>query len=246
MSVGSLTIGGTAITTWARHAYITRYASGARRGRNLIIPNRDGEYSAPTKYFTPTDLLLQVAFKRSTTVLENLSDLLAALTDPVGLVTIAGSSTFHGSVQTAVELLREPTPLGADDPSVYTFILRTPSGVWESGGSADSNAGNPPAVTTTGDRPIGDAILTFAAAGYLEHTMSDGTTSRITLESGVPASTIVDCGARTVSKTGTDYDNKLTLTGTNPERWLRMEANLSQTFTSNVSVTVARRDKWAI
>ncbi len=245
MSVESLTIGGTAITVWARHAYITRYASGARRGRNLIIPNRDGEYSAATKYFTPTDLLLQVAMLRSPTVLENLSGLLAALTDPIGLVTIAGSSTFHGSVRTAVELLREPAPLGADDPSVYNFILRTPSGVWEDA-SADSNAGNPPSVTTTGDRPIGDAILTFAGAGYLEHTMSDATTSRITLESGVPASTVVDCGLRTVTQGGNDYDNKLTLTGTNPERWLRMEANLVQTFTSNVSVTVSRRDKWAI
>lgn len=244
MSFDTITVGGTAISTWTRHARLIKYASGSRRGRNLIIPHRDGESAAKTKTFTPTDLILQVAMLRSPTVLENLSGLLAAFTDPVGLVTLGATGTFHGVVRSQVELLQEPTPI-ADDPSIFNFILRNPKGAWEDA-SESSNTANPPVVTTTGDRPVGDAIITFSAAGFLEHTMSDGTTSRITLESGVPASTIVDCGLRTITQGGSDYDNKLTLTGTDPERWLRMEANLAQTFTSNVSITVAWRNKWAI
>ena len=244
MSVGSLSVAGTAISTWARHSRLLDYASGSRRGKNLIIPHRDGEYAAATKWNTHTDIMLEVFFSRSPTTLENVSGFLAALTDPVNLVTLAGSSTFHGSIQASVELMAEPTVL-PDDPSVYRFRLRNPKGVWEDA-SATTNAGNPPSITTTGDRPVDDAILDFAGAGFLEHTASDGTTSRITLESGVPANTLVDCGARTVSKTGTNYDNLLTLTGTDPERWLRMEANLAQSFTSDVSVSVEWRDKWAV
>ncbi len=246
MSVGSLTIAGTAISTWARHSRLLDYASGSRRGKNLIIPHRDGEYADATKWFTKTDLMLEVAFSRSPTTLENVSGFLAALTDPVNLVTLAGSSTFHGSIQTAVELMAEPTVLPAD-PSVYRFRLRNPKGVWEDV-SATVNAGNPPSITTTGDRPVDDMALSFThvngVASFLEHTDSNSVTSRITIDSGGTTGTyVVDLGARTVKRSGADQDAFLTV---DQPWWMRFEPNLAQSFTSNVSVSVSWRDKWAV
>jgi len=171
--------------------------------------------------------------------------LLAALKPPAGLVTIGGTSPLAGSVQTAVELLSDPE--ATRNPHMFVFPLRSPNGAWEDA-AATSPSGNPPAVTTTGDMPIDDFTLTFthvnATASYLEHTDSNSVVSRVTIDSGGPTGTyIVDCGNRTVTRGGANQDAYLTVT---QPWWMRFEPNLAQSFTSNVSVTVAYRDKWSI
>ena len=247
MSFGSITVAGTAITTWTGHSRLLKYGSGSRRGRNHLIPFRDGEHSDPVKWNTPTDLLLEVQLLHTpNTHLEYLSGLLAALTDPINLVTLGATGTFHGAVQAAVELMSEPI-MSPSDPSMWTFRLHCPKGVWEDA-SASSNAGNPPAVTTTGDRPIDDMILTFphvnATASYLNHTDSNSVQSRITIDAAAPTgSYVVDCGARTVLVGAAANDAYLTIT---QPWWMRFEPNLAQTFASTVSVTVSWRDKWSI
>ena len=244
MALTSITVAGTAISTVADEARLMRYGSGAKRGKNFIIPYRDGEYSPSDKLFSGSNLLLEVFLTTTPSPEENLSDLLALIQDPNDLVIITGTTPFHGIIRAEVELLREPA-LTRDTPNVYLFPLRVPKGAWEAN-SAASNAGDPPALTTDGDRPIHDALLTFAGAGHLEHTDSKSRIRRITLESGVPASTVVDLGNRTVTQGGNNFENLITITGAQPSWWMRFEPNLAQTFTSNVSVTISSRDKWSI
>ena len=243
MGMTAITVAGTALSTLSDNVRLIKYGSGAKRGRNFTISHRAGAYAVQEKWFGPTDHLLEVALSASPSREENLSDLLGLFHDPTGTVTIAGTYTGPGSIQAQVEVIADPVP--ATNPNIYVVPLHNPKGVWEDV-SASSNAGNPPSVTTTGDFPVDDMTLTFAAAGFLEHTQSDGSTSRITLESGVPASTVVDCRLRTVTESGSNHDSLITLTGTNPERWMRFEPNTVQSFTSNVSVTVSWRDKWRI
>jgi hypothetical protein len=247
MSFDTITVGGTAISTWAGHARLLKFASGSQRGKNLLIPFRDGEHSKPLKWNTPTTVVLQVQLLHTpNTHLEYLSGLLAALSDPLNLVTLGATGTFHGAVQAKVELMAEPT-MSPADPSVWTFRLRNPKGVWEDV-TATTNAGNPPAITTTGDRPVDDMEMTFthvnATASYLEHTDSNSVVSRVTIDSGAATgSYVVDCGARTVLVGATANDAYLTVT---QPWWMRFEPNLAQSFTSSVSVSVVWRNKWAI
>jgi hypothetical protein len=243
MSFSAITVGGTAISTWTRHARLLKYGSGAKRGTNYQIAGRQAEHSATMKWHTPTDVLLEVALLRSPTVLANLSGLLAKLDGASGLVTVGATSTFHGGVQAKVELLAEPYPV-SEDPSVYVFTLHNPAGVWEDATPSNAAAATPPVVVTSGDRPIDDMVLTFSGPGYLEHTNGASEVARITIDAGAGAGTyIVDCGARTVQKAAADQDAYLTLT---QDYWMRFDAGGAQALTSDVNVEVDWRDKWAI
>jgi hypothetical protein len=243
MSVTSITVGGTAISTWTNNARLTRRGAGSKRGRNFLIPYRHGEYSNPDKWFKATDVMLEVNIKNNRET--NLSALLAALSDPAGLVTLGGTNSLAGAMQVDVELLAEPRQTRS--PSMFVFALRAPAGMWEDA-SASSDAGNPPTVVTTGDRPMDDMILTFphvtATGSFLEHTDSNSVVSRVTVDAAAPTATyVVDCGARTIIESAADQDAFLTVT---QPWWMRFEPNLAQSFTSNVSVTVEWRDKWAV
>ncbi len=244
MSVTSITVGGTAISTWTTTARLVRRGAGSKRGRNFLIPYRHGEYSNPDKWFKPTDVMLETTISNNRET--NLSALLAALSDPAGLVTLTGVNSLAGTMRVDVELLAEPRQ-SRRSPHLFLFALRAPAGAWEDN-AASSNAGNPPSVTTTGDRPIDDQLLTFThvngVGSFLEHTDSNSVVSRVTIDSGGTTGTyIVDCGARTVTRASADQDAFLTVT---QPWWMRFEPNLAQSFTSNVSVTVEWRDKWAV
>lgn len=242
MAVESLTVGGTTIGTWARNARILKYMSGARRGANYTVPQRDGELSDPVKWFTATDIMLEVAFKRTPSVEENMAGLLRKLAPSHSLVTIAGNSPFHGDVQCHVELLGEPSP-HAQDPTVYIFQLRNPKGVWEAV-TATTASGDPPSVTVSGDRPVDDMVFTFSSTGNVTHTDSLGVVSTLTLTTGAAANTVVDVGNRTVqTSTGGAQDNRLTVT---QPYWMRWEANSTQTINSTGLSKVVFRNKWAI
>ena len=243
MSFTAITVGGTAISTWTDTARLLRRGAGSKRGRNFKVPYRHGEYSNPDKWFKAIDVLLEVTIANNRET--NLSALLAALSDPAGLVTLTGSNSLAGTVRTDIELLTEPRQTRS--PDMFVFSLRASAGAWEDN-AATSNAGNPPSVTTTGDRPIDDMILTFphvtATGSFLEHTDSNSVVSRVTIDAAAATGTyIVDCGARTVQRASADQDAFLTVT---QPWWMRFEPNLAQSFTSNVSVTAEWRDKWAI
>lgn len=240
MALGSFTIDGTTIGTWARNARILKYMSGSRRGRNFQIPYRDGEYSDPIKWYTPTDIFLEVSFKWDDPD-SNFSGFLDAISPSHSLVTLGASDTFHGSVQAKVELLGEPNP-HAQDPTSYIFQLRNPKGVWEDA-TATTASGDPPSVTTTGDRPIDDMVFHFNTTGNVAHVDSLGTTSKLTLTAGASTGVVVDCGARTVKNGSTFEDAYLTVT---QPYWMRWEANSTQNISSTGLSKVVYRNKYAI
>ena len=242
MALTNITVAGTTIGTWARNARILKYMSGARRGRNFIIPNREGEYSDPVKWYTPTDVFLEVSFKWQPSPEENMSKLLEVLSPSHSLVTVSGQTVFHSTVQADLELLSEPNP-HAQDPTTYIFQLRNPKGVWEDA-TATTSAGDPPTVTTDGDRPVDDMVFTFNTTGNVSHTDSLGTISTLTLTTGASTGSVVDVGARTVqTSTGGNQDNRLTVT---QPYWMRWEAGKSITLTSTGLNKVVWRNKWAI
>jgi len=110
--------------------------------------------------------------------------------------------------------------------------------------AASQAIGNPPSVTTGGDRPVGDATITFSAPGYLEHTDSLSQVSRLTVDAGAGAGIyIVDCGIpRTIKKAGANQDRWLTVT---QPWWMKFQPGVAQSFTSDVSITVDWRNKWS-
>lgn len=236
-----ITVGGTALSTVFASSRFLKYTSGIRRGDNLLIPSQHGTYYVQDKYFDESDVLIEVTLPMTTTATaaEALSDMAALLSDQ-DLVVVSQVDPHRGSIRARVELVTDPVP--TQNNLTYLFGLRNPSGFWEDV-TASQAVGNPPSVTTGGDRPISDMILTFSNTGYLEHTDSLGQVARVTIDAGAGAGTyIVDCGARTVKKAGADQDAFLTVT---QPYWMKFQPGVAQSFTSSVSVTVDWRDKWA-
>lgn len=240
MALTNFTIDGTTVGTWARNVRLLKYMSGARRGRNFQIPYREGEYSNPTKWSSATQIMLEVAFKRDDPA-QHMSDFIKAVSPPASLVTLAGSNTAYGTVQCSVELMSEPSP-HVQDPTVYIFQFRNPSGVWADA-TATTTTGDPPSVTTSGDRPIDDMVFTFASTGNVSHTLS-GVTATLTLTTGASTGVVVDCGARTVvTSTGGAQDAYLTIT---QPYWMRWAPGSTQAISSTGLTKVVYRNKWAI
>jgi hypothetical protein len=237
----AISVGGTALSTLVEASRFLKYTSGQRRGNNIEIPSMHGTYYVSDKYFTENDVLLEVFLPSDTTdaAAEALSAL-AELFSSQSLVVVQQTDPDRGSIRARVELVTDPS--STQNPFVYLFGLRNPSGFWEDV-SASQAIGNPPSVTTLGDRPISDMILTFAGTGYLEHTDPLGQVARITIDAAAGAGTyVVDCGARTVKKAGVDQDAFLTLT---QPWWMKFQPGAAQSLTSTVSVTVDWRNKWS-
>ncbi len=245
MALTAITIEGTPASTYARNVKLVGYGAGSKRGRNLVIPHRDGEYSQPAKWFGGADLMLEVMLKTVPSPEENLSGLLALFHRQVGTATIAGTHPFAGSVQTEIEMLRSPRQDGGN-PNLYRFLLRNAKGTWESvtATTTTGSTGTPAAFTTSGDRPIDSFSLRFDATGFIEHTDSLGDTSRLTLTAGASTGTTVDMGNRTVlTTTGGAADNFLTVT---QPYWMRLEPNSTQAVTASTPHTFTWRSQWAI
>lgn len=237
----AVTVGGTALSTLVDHARFMKYTSGQRRGSNIELPSKHGTLFVPDKYFSESDVLIEVFLPSNTTDAgaQALSDLALLLSDQ-DLVTVTQDDPHRGTIRARVELVTDPVP--TQNEFVYLFGLRNPSGFWEDN-VADTAVGNPPSVTTSGDRPIDDMTLTFSGPGYLEHTDSLGQVSRVTIDAGAGAGTyIVDVGAKTVTKGGADQDAYLTVT---QPWWMKFQPGVAQSLTSSVSVTVDWRNKWS-
>lgn len=241
----AISVGGTAIDTIVDHARFVKYTSGMRRGNNLVIPYKHGEYSVPDKYFERSSVMLEVFLPSGThdAAAQALSDL-ALLLSSQSLVAIQQTDPHRGWIRAMAELITDPVE--TQNQLVYLFGLNIPSGFWED--VTESTAtGNPPSVTTTGDRPVDDMTLTFAGVGFLEHTDPLGQVSRVEVDSGAGGTPpyVVDVGAGTiVDSAGTPAAKDEFLTVTQPW-WMKFQPDSVQSFTSNVSVTVDWRNKWA-
>ncbi len=236
-----ITVAGTAITTYVNQARFLKYTSGQRRGKNIVIPYAHGEYFVEDKFYDSADVLLEVFLPSGTTAAgaNALSDLAKEFTVQ-DLVQVRQQDPDRGAIQANVELVTDPIP--TSDDFVYLYGLNLPSGFWEDQ-SESTAVGNPPSVTTLGDRPVGDATLTFSNVGFLEHTDPIGQVSRVTIDAGAGAGTyIVDLGLKTVTKSAADQDAFLTIT---QPWWMILEADTAISFTSSVSVTVDWRNKWS-
>lgn len=218
-----------------------KYTSGMRRGDNIIIPHKHGELSVPDKYFAGSDVMLELFLPSDTNDAgaQALSELAERLSSQ-SLVTVSQADPHRGNIRARVELMTDPTP--TQNEFVYLFGLRNPSGFWEDV-TASTASGNPPAITTSGDRPIQDMVITFSGPGFLQHTDPLGQVSRIEVEAGAGAGTyVLDVGAGTIVKGSTPQDEFFVHT----QPWvMKFQPDSAQSLTSDVSVTVDYRNKWS-
>lgn len=244
----NIQIAGTPLNTIAAGltGRFTRFTSGQRRQADVVIPYRHGNLFVPDKYFTDSDVLLELFLPggSNAAAAEALSEV-ALLFASQSEVAVQQDDPHRGTIEALVQMITDP--IATQDRFTYLFGLNLPSGFWRT--VAQSTAtGNPPAVTTGGDRPVDDMVLTFAGVGFIEHTDPLGQVARVEIESGAGGTPpyVVDVGAGTVVDSGAGTPNKkdefLVVT---QEYWMKFQPGAAQSFTSNVSVTVDWHDKWA-
>ena len=237
---------GTRVDTIVRWVRFLRYTAGAKRGSDVVAPYRHGELHIPDKLFSASEILLEVGLPATSNdaAAQALSDLTAFFAQQVRPV-LSQNDPHRGNIRASVELLTEPTP--TQDRFTYLFVLRNAKGFWEDETLSQAASGNPPSVTTGGDRPVHDAVLSFSGTGYLEHTDDLGNLSRITIESGAGGTTpyVVDIGKRTVKDSAGTPVNKDEFLVVSKPHWMVFSPGAAQSFTSDVSVAVDWRNKWA-
>ena len=235
-------IGGTLLSTISTNSRFVKWTTGTRRGDDVVIPYAHGEYAILDSYFTGANVLLEVfvGFTTTAEAKKTLSDV-AKLLSSQSLVDVEQNDPHMGDVQARVKQVTDPIEGG--DGTVWLFGLRNPKGFWEDVTPTTAASANPPVVSTGGDRPIDDMILTAAGPGFLEHTDSLGQKSRITVDAGAGAGTYVwDVGLGTMKKAGADQDEFLTAS---QPWWMKWDAEGSQSFTSDVAWSASWRNKWA-
>lgn len=229
--------------TGVQEALFMKYATAEKRGSNLVIPYRHGELFVPDKYFTGADVMLQVYLTAETTDrAQSALDQVLSLLQSQSLVAVTQNNPHYGNIQARVEILSDPIP--TENRFTYLFSLRNPAGFWEDQSATSITGGNPPSVTTGGNRPIQDMILTFAGVGFLEHTDSLGQVSRVEVLAGATGGPFdLDVGAGTIENASNAPMDEFFL---HTQPWvMKWEPDTAQSFTSNVSVSGSYRNKYA-
>lgn len=222
----------------------TKFTSATRRGGNLVVPYKHGEVHVPDKYFDAADVLLELFIPGDA---EDdgagaLSELALRFSSQ-SLVPVQQTDPHRGTIEALVEQITDPIP--TQNRFVYMYGLALPSGFWRDVAATTPAAGNPPSVTTSGDRPVDDMTLEFAGVGFIEHTDPLGQVARVEIEATPPGSApyTVDVGAGTVVNAGgTAIDEFL---ATTQDYWMKWQPGAAQSFTSNVNVTPSWRNKWS-
>lgn len=229
-------------TLGIRRAIFINYTSAQKRGGNVILPYRHGELHVPDKYFSGADILLQVYLPfddvdSAKGALGDMAELLSSQTE----VLVAQTDPAHGDIQARVELLQDPVP--TEDRFTYLFSLKNASAFWEDVNATVVGSANPPAITTGGNRPIQDMVLTAAGPGFLQHTDELGQVSRVEIESGAGAGTyVLDVGAGTIKKGSAHQDEFFIHT----QPWvMKWSPGAAQSLTSNVGWAASYRNKYA-
>jgi hypothetical protein len=211
----------------------------------LVLPYKHGELYVPDKYFEGADVLLQVylPFDAVDEGQQALSDL-ALLLSSQDEVLVTQTDPARGAIRARVENLQDPVP--TEDRFTYLFSLRNASGFWEDQSVSSAASASPPVVTTVGDRPVDDMILTFAGLGFLEHTDGLAQESRVEVLAGAGvAPYIVDVGHGTIfDSAGTPVQQDKWLKVSQPW-WMKWQPGEAQSFTSNVAVAASWRNKHA-
>lgn len=241
----AITIGGVALNSiWpGLQGRFTKYTSGTRRGDNIVVPYRHGEYVVPDKYFAGSDVLLELFLPSDSpdAGAGALSEV-ALLLSSQSRVAVGQTDPHRGAIRAMVELITDPTE--TQNQFVYMFGLRNPSGFWEDASATSVGPANPPSITTSGDRPINDMVITFAGVGFFQHTDPLGQVSRVEMITGATgAPYVLDVGAGTiVNGSSTPMDRYFSHT----QPWvMKFQPDAVQSLTSNVNITVSYRNKWA-
>lgn len=208
---------------------------GARvvRGRNFDIPGRYGEHHVLEKFYSGSDVLLEVGLKHDSAH-SHLSSLMGIFGN--GQTTLQRTDHPAGTVRADVEL--DDSPRQTQNRFTYVFPLRRADGVWEDA-SASQASGTAPSITTGGDAVIGDPIVTFSGPGTAVLVNDWGTAN---LEWAGTGTAVVDSGARTVMQGGSAVDGDWVA---DKKWWFRFQPDTTVDLTATVSLTVDWRNKHA-
>lgn len=228
----SWTADGSALSDHTTFVRVLDEANFAIRGGNYDIPGRFGVYRPTRKYLSGSDVLLEVGLKH-TDAHDHLSSLVGMFD---GLTTLQRTDHPAGTVQADVEWAGAPRQ--TQNRFTYALPFYRVDGAWEDASVATAS-GTAPSITTTGDLPIGDMVITFSAPGTA--TLVDSEWGTATMEYSGTGTAIVDVGARTIVKGGANQDANFTAT----PWWFRFAPNTTVDLTSTVSLTVDYRNKWA-
>lgn len=230
------TAGGSALTDHTTFVRVLNEGSINYRGRNVDIPGRYGEYSNADKFYSGSDVLLEIGLPHDTahSSLSTLHSLFASTGSTH--VTLKRTNHAAGTVEAEVELVS--TPRQTQDRFTYVFPLRRVEGVWEDT-SVTTASGTAPSITTSGDQVIGDPVITFSAPGTAILVTDWGTAN---MEYSGTGTAIVDCGARTIVKGGASQDANFTI---DQPWWFRFAPDTTVDLTATVSITVDYQNKWA-
>lgn len=231
------TADGSALSDHADFVRLLSEGGSGKRGSNLDVPAHNGEWSNFDKPYNGADLLLEVGLKKTSTY-QHLSEIQAMLGKSNGFVTLQRTDSYRGTIEAEVELLSPPNP--TQDRFTYLFQLRNHSGFWKDS-SVTTASGTAPSITTTGDRPIDDMVVTFAGPGTAIHVDAGWGTS--TLEWQGAGTAIFDMSLpRSVVKGGVNAEGSAVVSS---DWWLRFAPGTAQDLTATVSLTVDYTNKWA-
>lgn len=232
------TADGSALTDHATFVRQLNVGASSKRNTNVPFPYQHGEHSTPDKFYDAADVLLEMRIIESDgDPYLHLSQLQKLFGKTTGYTTL--TQTGHvtgGTVSADVELLSDPRP--TQDRFTYVFPLRNPRGFWY--GPTVTASGTAPSITTAGDRPIDDMVITFSAPGTAIHVHTAYGTS--TIGWAGTGTAIVDVGAKTVTKAGGNQDANLEVS---QPWWMRFAEATTVNLTSTVSITVDYRNKYA-
>lgn len=218
----------TDLSDYAKVVRLFTEGFAGRRGVNVPIPYRDGEFSAPQKFLMTRNLLLEThlrytdpsgAVTHGNGAEGHAYENLAALKELLG----AGSENLRmlrrndphaGAVETAIECLIGTEAM--DRRYVFTWILRQLDGLWrEQTLTTDTEASissfpHSYTIETGGNHPIGDAKYTFTcvANGSAPSIELDVAGDKISVAGAFVSSDVivVDLARdRVVTKNGTRY-----------------------------------------
>lgn len=135
-------------------------------------------------------------------------------------------------------------PVTGDDKPEYRWVLRSLSGSWQSV-TQQTATGNPPSVTTGGNRPIFDPEISLSAAGSFKYTNGEGEEFEIVVAAGptFPVTLSLVNGEWQAKDNG-GFDASQVVTVSHPAV-MRFDPAASLSITTSTTCTVRWRNRWA-
>jgi hypothetical protein len=256
---GSTLSGGTLIETSGKNLFVhsTYLGIPGKKSGNLNTPSRDGQYarvgsaSGPGKLYAQRNMTLSFIVygldddglvvtgdqcEEMEINLDEVKDLLSSEAEIILERDWSDGTTRWLRIEQIGEAFDTPGPVRYSKQLVVPVVAAYP--FWQSETLYTGTiTGTPLVIVNNGNAPIpnlslsyaGDAVVTHAAYGaVLEVDGSAGTV-------------IVDCGARTVTQSGSPADNLLIR---NKPYWIRLPKAGGTLTRTGATVTVSWRDQW--